>query len=64
MAVVVFGADVLIAYLGSEDVHHTEVVEKMRRALEPGIRRLVSAVNYSEVLIGPLRAEGAPAPRP
>jgi predicted nucleic acid-binding protein len=26
--------------------------------LEPGTRRLVSAVNYTEVLIGPLRAGG------
>ena len=59
MAVVVFDADVLIAYLGGEDVHHAEAVEKMRRALEPGIRRLLSAVNYSEVLIGPLRSGGA-----
>lgn len=59
MAVVVFDADVLIAYLGGEDAHHAEAVEKMRRALEPGIRRLLSVVNYSEVLIGPLRSGGA-----
>ncbi len=59
MAVVVFDADVLIAYLGGQDAHHAEAVEKMRRALEPGIRRLVSAVNYSEVLIGPLRSAGS-----
>jgi len=58
VAVVVFDADVLIAYLGSEDVHHAEAVEKMRRALEPGTRRLLSAVNYAEVLIGPLRSAG------
>lgn len=31
----------------------------MRRALEPGTRRLVSAVNYTEVLIGPLQNAGA-----
>ena len=30
----------------------------MRRALEPGTRRLVSAVNYTEVLIGPLQQAG------
>ena len=58
MAVVVFDADVLIAYLGREDDHHVEAVERVRRALEPGTRRLVSAVNYTEVLIGPLRAAG------
>ena len=58
MAVAVFDADVLIAYLGSEDANHTRAVERMRRALEPGMRRLISAVNYSEVLIGPLRHAG------
>lgn len=58
MAVVVFDADVLIAYLGREDVHHAEAVERVRQALEPGTRRLVSAVNYTEVLIGPLRTAG------
>ncbi len=59
MAVVVFDADVLIAYLGREDAHHADAVERVRHALEPGTRRLVSAVNYSEVLIGPLQAAGA-----
>ena len=59
MAVVVFDADVLIAYLGREDAHHIEAVERMRRALEPGTRRLVSAVNYTEVLIGPLQNAGS-----
>ena len=61
MAVAVFDADVLIAYLGSEDAHHAEAVERVRGALEPGTRRLVSAVNYTEVLIGPLRAGGPAA---
>lgn len=58
MAVVVFDTDVLIAYLGRDDANHTEAVERMRRALAPGTRRLVSAVNYTEVLIGPLQKEG------
>jgi predicted nucleic acid-binding protein len=58
VAVVVFDADVLIAYLGRDDVNHAEAVERMRRALEPGTRRLVSAVNYTEVLIGPLQKAG------
>jgi predicted nucleic acid-binding protein len=58
VAVVVFDADVLIAYLGRRDAHHAEAVERMRRAMEPGTRRLVSAVNYTEVLIGPLRTGG------
>ena len=60
MAVVVFDADVLIAYLGREDVHHAEAVERMRQALEPDTRRLVSAVNYTEVLIGPLDISTVP----
>lgn len=59
MAVVVFDADVLIAYLGRDDAHHTQAVERMRHALESGTRRLVSAVNYTEVLIGPLQKAGA-----
>jgi len=58
VAVVVFDADVLIAYLGRDDAHHSEAVERVRRALEPGTRRLVSAVNYTELLIGPLEAAG------
>ena len=58
MAVVVFDADVLIAYLDRDDAHHSEAVERVRRALEPRTRRLVSAVNYSEVLIGPLQTAG------
>jgi len=58
VAVVVFNADLLIAYLGRDDAHHSAAVERMRRALQPGTRRLVSAVNYSEVLIGPLCTAG------
>jgi predicted nucleic acid-binding protein len=58
VAVAVFDADVLIAYLNSEDANNAKAVERMRQALEPGTRRLVSAVNYSEVLIGPLRHAG------
>jgi predicted nucleic acid-binding protein len=61
VAVVVFDADVLIAYLNRRDAHHEDSVELMRRALEPGTRRLVSAVNYTEVLIGPLKAGGPAA---
>ena len=59
MAVVVFDADVLIAYLGRDDANHAEAVERMRRALTSGTRRLVSAVNYTEVLIGPFLKHGA-----
>jgi predicted nucleic acid-binding protein len=59
VAVVVFDADVLIAYLGREDAHHAEAIDRMRRALEAGTRRLVCVVNYTEVLVGPLAVAGA-----
>jgi predicted nucleic acid-binding protein len=57
--VIVFDADVLIAYLSRDDAHHANAVGRMREALVAGTRRLVSAVNYTEVLIGPLRATGS-----
>ena len=50
----------LIAFLVREDANHARAVERIRVALEPGTRRLVSAVNYTEVLIGPLTA-GVPS---
>jgi predicted nucleic acid-binding protein len=58
MAVAVFDADVLIAFLARGDANHALAVERVRLALEPGTRRLVAAVNYTEVLIGPLTAGG------
>jgi predicted nucleic acid-binding protein len=58
VAVAVFDADVLIAYLGRDEMNHGKAVRVVRDALEPGVRRLVCAVNYSEVLIGPLRSGG------
>lgn len=58
MVVVVLDAGVLIAFLGRDDVHHARAVERIRKALEPGVRRFVSAVNYTEVLIGPMKAAG------
>lgn len=58
MAVAVFDADVLIAYLSKDDANHVDAIARVRRAIEPGTRRLVSVVNYSEVVIGPLRREG------
>ena len=58
MAVVVFDADVLIGFLGSNDPHHDRAVERIRSSQAPGTRRLLSAVNYTEVLIGPLKTVG------
>ena len=56
MAVVVFDSDVLIGFLNRDDAHHTEAVAKVRAALAPGTRRMLCAVNYAEILIGPIRA--------
>lgn len=58
MGVAVFDADVLIGYRNRDDPHHEEAFERVRRALQPGTLRLISAVNYTELLIGPLRASG------
>ncbi len=56
MGVVVFGSDVLIGFLGAHDPHHQAAVERVRASLTPGTRRLLCAVNYAEILIGPIRA--------
>jgi predicted nucleic acid-binding protein len=56
LAVVVFDSDVLIGFLNAGDAQHEAAVHWMQKALSPGTRRLVSAVNYSEILIGPLKA--------
>ena len=56
MGVVVFDSDVLIGFLSAHDDHHAEAVAWMEQALAPGSRRLLCAVNYSEILIGPMKA--------
>lgn len=61
MAVAVFDADVVIAFLNREDASHTRAVEVLTGSLASGTRRLISAVNYSEVLIGPLTSGGPEA---
>ena len=60
MGVVVFDSDVLIGFLNRDDAHHENAVEQVRASLAPGTSRLLTAVNYAEILIGPLRvgAEG------
>ena len=55
MAVVVFDSDVLIGFLNRDDAHHTDAVAQVRAALAPGTRRLLCAVNYADILIGPMR---------
>lgn len=56
MGVVVFDSDVLIGFLNGRDAHHEAAVARMRDALAPGTQRWISAVNYAEILIGPLKA--------
>ncbi len=56
MAVVVFDSDVLIGFLSAADAHHDDAVALVRESLTPGTRRMISAVNLSEILIGPFKA--------
>lgn len=53
MAVVVFDADVLIGFLNGNDAHHAPAIERIQQALARGERRVMSAVNYAEVIVGP-----------
>jgi predicted nucleic acid-binding protein len=55
LAVVVFDSDVLIGFLNASDAHHADAVELVRQSLAARTRRMISAVNYSEILIGPIR---------
>lgn len=56
MGVVVFDSDVLIGFLNRDDAHHGEAVERVRTSMVPGSRRLLCAVNYAEIMVGPVRA--------
>ncbi len=56
MGVVVFDSDVLIAFLNRDDAHHDAAVELVRDAMKPGGRRMICAVNYAEIMVGPIRA--------
>lgn len=56
MALVVFDSDVLIGFLNRDDAHHADAVARVRRALTPGTRRMLCAVNFAEILVGPVRA--------
>ncbi len=56
MGVVVFDSDVLIGFLNREDAHHQQAVERVRASMNPGTRRLLCAVNYAEMMVGPLRS--------
>lgn len=55
MGVTVFDSDVLIGFLNRDDVHHLAAVEQVRASMEPGRQRMLCAVNYSEILVGPIR---------
>jgi predicted nucleic acid-binding protein len=56
VAVVVFDTDVLVGFLNAGDGHHSDAVRIVRDSLSPGTHRMLCAVNYSELLIGPIRA--------
>jgi predicted nucleic acid-binding protein len=56
MGVVVFDSDVLIGFLNRDDAHHQDAVESVRSSMVPGGRRLLCAVNYAEIMVGPIRA--------
>jgi predicted nucleic acid-binding protein len=58
VAVIVFDADVLIGYLNRADPHHEQAIERVRLALASAAKRMVSVVNYAELLVGPLRSGG------
>lgn len=55
MAVIVFDADVLIGFVDPADAHHARAVDWMREAMRPRTERWVSAVTYTELLVGPVR---------
>lgn len=55
MGVVVFDSDVLIGFLSKSDANHIAAVQWVRDAIAPGTHRMLCAVNYAEILIGPLR---------
>jgi predicted nucleic acid-binding protein len=57
MGVVVFDSDVLIGFLNRDDAHHADAVERVRASMEPGNRRLLCAVNYAEIMVGPVRTK-------
>jgi predicted nucleic acid-binding protein len=56
VAVAVFDADVLIAFLTRGDAHHERARERVRASLAPGVERRICAVTLSEILVGPIRA--------
>lgn len=56
MGVVVFDSDVLIAFLNRDDAQHDAAVELVRNAMKPGSRRMLCAVNYAEIMVGPAKA--------
>jgi predicted nucleic acid-binding protein len=56
MGVVVFDSDVLIGFLNRDDAQHRAAVERLRASMAPGGRRLLCAVNYAEIMVGPVRA--------
>lgn len=59
MGIAVFDTDVLIAFRNREDAQHDVARDRMQDVLDRRAVKLVCAVNVTEVLVGPLRKEGA-----
>lgn len=55
MGVVVFDSDVLIGFLNRDDEHHQAAVDRVRASMTPGSRRMLCAVNYAEIMVGPVK---------
>jgi len=55
---VVLDAAVIIALLDDRDVHHGEALALLRATV--GIPKLMSALNYAEALVGPVRHDRLP----
>jgi len=55
MGVVVFDSDVLIGFVDRDDAHHLDALKIVGRSLGAGSRRLLSVVNYAEVMVGPTK---------
>ena len=56
MGVVVFDSDVLIGFLNRDDAQHQVAVDRVRASMTPGSRRMLCAVNYAELMVGPIKA--------
>jgi predicted nucleic acid-binding protein len=57
-SLIVFDADVLIAFFAERDAHHERAIAVVRGAVDANADLAISAVNFSEVLVWPIRQGG------